>query len=65
MEKTLDNIRQKKKSIRQAAEYYDIPKSTLTDKINNKHPLKLQGGQTILSEAEEKILSDGIKIASE
>ncbi|KAJ8929965.1 hypothetical protein NQ314_017288 [Rhamnusium bicolor] len=60
MNYTEENLAKKsKKSLRQAAEYYRVPKSALHDKmkgtISKKH-----GGQRVISVEEERILAEGI-----
>jgi len=57
--KALDDIKKGKKSLRQAAEYYRVPKSTLHDKkIGKKN--KKHGGQCAMSFEEERLLAEGI-----
>ncbi|KAB0804870.1 hypothetical protein PPYR_01840 [Photinus pyralis] len=59
LKNALADIKSGKKTIRQAAECYKIPKSTLHDKIKKKKTKK-HGGQTKLSSEEEKMIADGI-----
>lgn len=64
LQKALNEIKRGYKSIRQASEYYKIPKSTLHDKIKGKKSGK-HGGQTKLSPEEEKLLTEAITKFSE
>ena len=64
LQKALADIKAKNKSIRQAAEYYKIPKSTLSDKIRERHPLT-PGAQTVLTKNEEDNLVQGLLKAAE
>ena len=63
LQKALDDIK-KKKSLREAAAYYKIPKSTLHDKRQGRKRQK-HGGSTALSLKEEQLLADGILKFSE
>lgn len=49
---------------RAASEKYNISKSTLERKFNKKH-MKKPGGQTVLSEVEENIISEAILVAAD
>lgn len=53
-----------RKTIRQSAEYYGVPKSTISDRIKNVNVKKV-GGQTILSSEEEGRLVVAINLAAE
>lgn len=64
LNQAISDIKNKRKTFRQAAEYYNIPKSTLHDKIKEKHG-KVQGGQPVFSNEEEKMLAEGITKFSE
>lgn len=64
LKRALSDIKKGKKSLRQAAEYYKIPKSTLHDRIKNK-TFKKHGGQPRLSSEEEKMIAKGITTFSE
>lgn len=64
LEKALDDIKKRRKSLRRASEYYKIPKSTLHDK-NKGRKIRKHGGQTVLSAEEEKMLAEGITKFSE
>ncbi|CAH1997887.1 unnamed protein product [Acanthoscelides obtectus] len=55
----LEDIRNKRKSLRGASEYYGIPKSTLSEKLVRQKAGK-HGAPTKLSEQEEKIFAEGI-----
>lgn len=52
LEMALEAMRSKKMSSYQAEKAFRIPRRTLLDKLNNKHPLK-SGGQTWLKKEEE------------
>lgn len=60
LERALQDVRRGTRSIRDAAETYGIPKSTISDKLKNRHSKK-QGGQTALSAEDERFLSEGIQ----
>lgn len=62
--RALEDIRQGRKSVRQAAEYYRVPKSTLHDKKKG-IKTKNHGGQPVISQDEEKLLAKGILQFSE
>ncbi|CAG9841225.1 unnamed protein product [Diabrotica balteata] len=53
MERTISDVRNKMKTLRQAAEYYCIPKSTLHVKLKGKSAFQ-RGGQNALSAQEDK-----------
>nr|XP_049693639.1 uncharacterized protein LOC126054037 [Helicoverpa armigera] len=57
MEKALRDIREKKMSINQAAKSYDIPKTTILDRLKDKYknPGNI-GGPTVLTSSEEMYL---------
>ncbi|CAH1980481.1 unnamed protein product [Acanthoscelides obtectus] len=59
MEQALEDIRNKRKSLRGASEYYGIPKSTLFDKLRRQKDGK-HGAPTKLSEQEEKMFAEAI-----
>ncbi|XP_012939228.2 uncharacterized protein LOC106012062 [Aplysia californica] len=52
VEKALDAIQSKSLSIRQAAQTYGVPRSTLMDKLSGKYPVK-RVAHTVLTEEEE------------
>jgi len=52
-QKALVDIREGRLSVRKAAILHDVPRSSLQDTLNEKHPKK-DGGPTVLSDAEEK-----------
>ena len=55
----VDMIKSKSMSFRQAASAFQIPKSTLSNKVNDKTPIDCRPGPaTILTPAEEKHLAD-------
>ena len=55
----VDMIKSKSMSLRQAASTFQIPKSTLSNKVNDKTPIGCRPGPaTILTPAEEKHLAD-------
>lgn len=60
LELALQDVRQGRRTIREASENFGIPKSTISDKLKNKHSKK-QGGQTALSTEDERFLSEGIQ----
>lgn len=64
LERALFDIKIKKRSIRGASEYYNIPKSTLHDHLKGKS-VNSHGGQTLISLEEEKMFAEGIKTFSE
>lgn len=64
LRKALDGVKNGRKSLRRAAECYQIPKSTLYDKIKA-HKTKKHGGQTIISPTDEEKLVNGITTLSE
>lgn len=64
MEQALKALREKRMSYRRASEVYNIPISTLCNKIKGTHPLT-PGGLTALSKDEELSLSLGIQKATE
>lgn len=71
MNYTDDNLKQaiqvvsnNRMTIRQAAARFGIPKSTLSDKIKNRHEKK-QGGQQVLSVVEKNRLTTGIMKCAE
>lgn len=57
MEKALQDIREKKMSINQAAKLYNIPKTTVLDTLKEKYknPRNI-GGPTVLTSSEEMLL---------
>ena len=57
--KAIQAIKVRKLSYRQAAEKYQIPRSTLENKVNLTHPKSL-GGQPVLTKEEEGDLVHGI-----
>lgn len=63
LEKAVQDVQSKKKSVRQAAEYYGVPKSTISDRIKGIHG-KSVGGQTKIPEEEEERLVATINIAA-
>lgn len=56
----LGDVRQGRRSIREASQNYNIPKSTISDKLRNTHSRK-QSGQTAISAEDERFLSEGIQ----
>ena len=52
-EEALEAVRDGHMSVREAAKHFEVPRSTLQDKLNMAHP-KNDGGPTVLSEEEEK-----------
>lgn len=52
LENAIRDVKTHRKTIRQSAEYYGVPKSTISDRIKNVNVKKV-GGQTILSSEEE------------
>lgn len=60
----VSDVKKKKLSIRGAAEKYGVPKSTISDKINNKHT-RDAGRPKALSNEEERFLIEGIKKMAE
>lgn len=61
MEKALQDIREKKMSINQAAKLYNIPKTTVLDTLKEKYknPRNI-GGPTVLTSSEEMLLVNWI-----
>lgn len=59
LEKALHAISSGKVSIRKAAEQYNVPKSTISDKLRNKHTGQ-HGGQKCLTDEEERNLALGL-----
>ena len=53
MQKAVQCVKQKHMSLRQAAKFYKVTKSTLADKVNKNHE-KPVGRPTVLTPAEEK-----------
>lgn len=51
-------------SIRRASEMFGVPYATLNDHISGRHP-RSYGGQTVLSNAEEKCLVEGLALCAE
>ena len=49
----MEAVRDGHMSVREAAKHFEVPRSTLQDKLNMAHP-KNDGGPTVLSEEEEK-----------
>lgn len=64
LQKAVNDVKSHRKTLREAAECYGIPKSTLYDKVKG-IKTKKHGGQTKLSELDEKKLVDGIITLSE
>jgi predicted transcriptional regulator len=64
LEKALREIRSKKMSMVEAAEHYNISKSTLWRKLKNLH-MKKHGGQTVLTKMEEDNISEIILFAAD
>lgn len=64
LEKALAEVAQGNLSIRGAAEKYSIPKSTIFGKYRGQHHRKY-GGQTVLSEADEQKIVEGLLLAAE
>ena len=52
-EEALEAVRDGHMSVREQAKHFEVPRSTLQDKLNMAHP-KNDGGPTVLSEEEEK-----------
>lgn len=63
LNQALADIKSKKRSLREASEFYGIPKSTLGDKIKGIHD-KNPGRQPVLSADEEANLAHGISTAA-
>lgn len=59
LELAMEDVRQGRRSFREASENYNIPRSTISDKLREKHP-RHQGGQTALTADDERFLSEGI-----
>lgn len=64
LENAIRDVKTHRKTIRQSAEYYGVPKSTISDRIKNVNVKKV-GGQTILSSEEEGRLVVAINLAAE
>lgn len=64
LQNAITDIKSGRKSLRRAAEFYNIPRSTLSDKIRGVHDRKA-GGQSVLSKDVEKKLVDGIFLSAE
>lgn len=64
LEKALAEVAQGHLSVRGAAEKYSIPKSTIFRKYRGQHHRK-HGGQTVLSEADEQKVVEGLLLAAE
>ena len=63
MEAAIDAVIDNGLSISAAAKEHEVPRKTLSDKINNKHP-KPPGRQTVLTKEEEEMLVNYIKYMS-
>ncbi|GFR64135.1 tigger transposable element-derived protein 6-like protein [Elysia marginata] len=63
MIEAVEMVRKKGLNLRQAAEQYRVPMSTLWDKVTNRVPLRLAPSTVILSPEEEKEIVDWIKWA--
>lgn len=61
----VDAVRYKKMSLRRASEAFGVPKSTISDHLNSKEPIKKCGGQTVLNTNEENLLVEGLLKCSE
>jgi hypothetical protein len=55
LDKAIESVRNKSNSINSAAKCYGVPSSTLSDKINGKHPSKI-GKPPRIPAVTEKIL---------
>ena len=64
MRQAVNYVKQRKGSIRAAAERFEVPKSTLSEKVRGIRTLKL-GGQPVFSMEEEKKLVDGLMLMGE
>lgn len=65
LERALTDVAEGKLSIREAAEKYGLPKSTLHDKFKGKQFYTKSGRPTVLSEKDEKDIVSGLLISAE
>lgn len=64
LQKAIEDVKGNKLSIRKAAEKWGVPKSIISNAVANKSNRKV-GGQTVLSDDEERQLIQGITTSSE
>lgn len=59
IDRAISDVRKKRKTLREAAQYYNVPKSTLYDRLKGKSTNK-QGGQPAIAGEEERMIAQGI-----
>jgi hypothetical protein len=61
MHKAVNAVRKKLLTVRKASVKYSVPKSTLMDRVSNKHSSQ-QGRPKVLSDLEESLIIERVKV---